>query len=154
VAADELSARLRELADVLGRRLKPQSIQIRPAAKWYKQPFMSPVGFVLENTEAQYGKRPSSVLILLPDGRLWQMFDHVKSMKDGEYVDLLRKIDDPLLTSRSGSVTIGRFQFVATPAGKLWAETLNSDCETYRTVDPAEAFVTIAANVIERGSAR
>jgi hypothetical protein len=144
-AAEELSERLRELADYLARHTSPRSVEIRPAAKWYQKPFMSPTGFILKFHRGL----GTSVLVLLPDGRLWQQFSQVASVKDGEVVDLHAEFDDPHRTSRSRSVTIGEFSFFADAAGNLCARTLNMDRAKHRAVDPTEALATIAANVLE-----
>ncbi|MFI8974222.1 hypothetical protein ACIGO9_15150 [Nocardia asteroides] len=143
-AAAEMSRLLGQLADYLNRHSQPRAIEIRGRAKWYKQPTMSPQGHVLSDSRAGGDRR---VQMLLPNGQLWEYFSALGGVPDGAVCDLRAVFDDPHMSSRSGSVTIGKFLFSADlSSGALCASTKNYDGETYRDVDPSEALAEIAAN--------
>ena len=88
-----------------------------------------PGGFVLRFNRGN----TTSVQVLLPDGRLWEYLSEVSALKEGRFVDLREKFDDRYLTLRSGSVSIGAFEFFADlTSGVLCARTRNYDGERTR----------------------
>ncbi|TDP28215.1 hypothetical protein [Nocardia ignorata] len=103
---------------------------------------MSPQGYVLSDSRAGGERR---VQMLLPDGQLWEYSSVRRDAPDGAVCDLLATFDDPYMSSRSGSVTIGKFMFAAdTSSGALLASTKNYDDETYRDLDPSDALAEFA----------
>ena len=107
-AADELAARLQDFADTLASRgLRPRRVSYGPTRAAGLLKHRSPKGFSLSSV----GPR---LLILLPDGRLWQY--HERRNLEGIFFDA--RIDHGRAEHGSIPLDGGRFSYLGAVIGK------------------------------------
>lgn len=148
-AADDLAARLMELAQYLNSRIPPRTYEVgvRPKHPSFlermKPLAKSPPSFKLDNRTNKWEQ-----CYLVPDGRLWQPSASGFSSRPAGYVDLRECF------SRHGGLTIDGYQFHPDYVSGVLAASSGGHDEVPTRYDPKDALASIAAAVLRREAVR